>query len=82
VDNSEGYFFYVVREVVDCDLGTVAGDNYVVRSINTLTVGNYVNTDITPGAPYCAWKIIDPTAGPLYSGTVTTECLSLAGCCC
>jgi hypothetical protein len=79
------YYYYAVKEVSDCSTGDDFGETYIVRSATLLSIGEFIQTTITPIPTNCAWKVNNATIGPLYDGTVTSLCgtgIPVVTCCC
>lgn len=79
---SPGQYIYNVREVTNCTTGAATGATIRVSSTVPLTIGTFVNLDLTPSV-YCAWKVIAATTGTPFD-EVTYNCgTSLpVSCCC
>lgn len=79
---SPGQYIYNVREVTNCTTGAATGAVIRVSSTVPLTIGTFVNLDLTPSI-YCAWKVIAATTGTPFD-EVTFNCgTSLpVSCCC
>jgi hypothetical protein len=70
---TETYYYYNVQEVINCETGAIGGDVYVVRYINQLSIGEFVNLDRVPCVT-CAYQVLSLTNGPEQYNVTAATC--------
>jgi hypothetical protein len=77
----EIYYYYNVQEVTNCTTGAIGGEVFVVRHINPLSIGEFVNLDRIP-CVNCAYEVLSSTTGPeQYNVTVACGLTIPVQCC-
>lgn len=67
------YYYYDVQEVTNCTTGAVGGETFVVRHVNPLSIGEFVNLDRIPCGS-CAYKVLSSTIGPEQYNVTAATC--------
>ena len=69
----EIYYYYNVQEVTNCMTGAIGGEVFVVRHINPLSIGEFVNLDRIPCVT-CAYQVLSSTTGPEQYNVTAFNC--------
>lgn len=82
VTPSPQQYIYNVREVTNCNTGAATGAVIRVFSTTPMTIGTFVQLDLTP-AINCSWKVIAATTGTPFDEIVYNCGTSVpVSCCC